>query len=199
LPPALQQVQRLLGTALQTTAALWPPVERAYGWVHRAAHLLKNTEGLTGEEVQARYERLLVEMEADQPLLGPLAGAVDAFRKVTASFAPGLFHCYTVPDLPQTNNDLERCFGAVRYHERRATGRRGAVPGLVVRGAVRVLTALVCRRQPLSVEELPPADYTAWRHLRQQLTYREEARRQQGRFRKAPAVYLAAIEQQLLM
>jgi hypothetical protein len=178
---------------------LWPPIERAYGWVHRAAHLLKNAEGLTGAEVQLRYQRLLEEMDADKPLLGPLAAAVEEFRKVTASFAPGLFQCYTVADLPQTNNDLERCFGAVRYHERRATGRRGAVPGLGVRGAVRVLAALACRTRPLPAEDLPPADYAAWRHLRQQLTYREEARRQQSRFRKAPAAYLAAIEQQLLM
>jgi hypothetical protein len=92
----------------------------------------------------------------------------------------------------------ERCFGSVRSHERRATGRRGAVPGVVVRGALRVLTALVSRLQPLSIDELPPSDYAAWRALRQHLAYREEARRQQWRFRKDPATYLAAIEERLL-
>ncbi len=53
-----------------------------------------------------------------------------------------MFHCYDVADLPRTNNELEHCFGSVRYSERRASGRRGAIAALVVRGPVRVLTAL---------------------------------------------------------
>jgi hypothetical protein len=69
---------------------------------------------------------------------------------------------------------------------------------VVVRGAVRVLTAVVSRLQPLCADELPPTDYAAWRHLRAQLGYREEARRQQWRFRKNAATYLAAIEERLL-
>ncbi|GHO47141.1 hypothetical protein [Ktedonospora formicarum] len=58
----------------------------------------------------------------------PLARSHRRFLKVTNSFAPGLFHCYEVAGLARINNDLEHCFGVVRYHERRATGRRGAVP-----------------------------------------------------------------------
>jgi hypothetical protein len=184
--------------ALEVTAPLWPPLVHAYVWVHRAAHLLANHDGLTGEQVRVQYQGLLDDRGAHKANLGALSAAVDHFRKVTASFAPGLFHCYDVPDLPRTNNDPRTRFGSVRYHERRATGRRGAVPGVVVRGAVRVLTALASRLQPLSVDELPPRDYAAWRALRQQLAYREEARRQQWRFRKDPATYLAAIEERLL-
>ena len=45
------------------------------------------------------------------------------FRKVTRSYWPGLFHCYNLPDLPRTNNDLEQFFGAYRSHDRRTTGR----------------------------------------------------------------------------
>src|SRR5258706_13863459 len=121
-------------------------------------------------------------MVAGQAELGPLSGAVDQFRKVTLSFAPGLFQCYDVPDLPRTNNELERCFGAVRYHERRATGRRGAIPGVVVRGAVRVLTALVCRAHPPTADDPPPADYSPWRPVRQQMASLEERRGPHSRF-----------------
>ena len=60
------------------------------------------------------------------------------FRKVTRSYWPGLFHCYHIADLPRTNNDLEQFFGAHRYHERRTTGRTGASPALVLRGAVQM-------------------------------------------------------------
>ena len=113
--------------------------------------------------------------------------------------AAGLFQCYDVEGLPCTNNDLERCFGVARVHERRATGRRGAIPGVVVRGSVRVITAVVSRKQSFSAEDLQPKDYQRWRDLRAYLQQGEETRRRQLRFRKDPASYLAALEAQLLM
>ena len=112
----------------------------------------------------------------------------------TANFAPGLFHCYDVLDLPRTNNDLEHCFGVVRAHERRATGRRGAIPGVVARGSVRLMAVVLSKHEDLQTADLQPGNYQA----RQRLRYRQEARRQQFRFRKDPAAYLAALEAQLL-
>ena len=129
---------------------------------------------------------------------GAACGAFEHFCHITDNFAAGLFHCYDIKGLPRTNNDLEHCFGVARVHERRATGRRGAIPGVVVRGSVRVMTAVESREHPFSVEELRPRDYQRWRELRRQLHQREEARRQQWRFRKHPAAYLADIEVRLL-
>jgi hypothetical protein len=136
-------------------------------------------------------------MTAQQHTLGALAPAVDQFLKVTASYGPGLFHCYDVPDLPRTNNDLEHEFGAARYHERRASGRKGAAPALVVRGAVRVVAALATRHQAFTGAELRPADLTRWRALRRQLHTRQAARGAQRRFRRDPDAYLAALEEAL--
>ncbi len=101
--------------------------------------------------------------------------------------------------LPRTNNDLEHCFGVARVHERRATGRRGAIPGVVVRGSVRLITAVVTKEQTFSAEELRPSDYQRWQELRMHVQQCEETRRQQFRFRKNPLAYLAALEAQLLM
>ncbi len=112
--------------------------------------------------------------------------------------AAGLFHCSDVEGLPGTTNELEHCFGVARVHERRATGRRGAIPGVVVRGSVRVITAVVTRKQSFSAEELQPKDSQRWRELRAHLPQCEETRRQQVRFRKDPAAYLTALEAQLL-
>src|SRR5207247_1312700 len=78
--------------------------------------------------VRAAYQALLATMMAEQAAAGRLRGAVGHFLKVTASYGDGLLHCYEVPDLPRTNNDLERRCGTLRYHERRATGRR-SIPG----------------------------------------------------------------------
>jgi hypothetical protein len=136
-------------------------------------------------------------MTEQQALLGALAPAVDQFQKVTASYWPGLFHCYDVPDLPRTNNALEQCFGAVRYHERRAPGRKGASPGLVVRGAVRVVAVVASRGQIFDETALRLTDLPAWRALRQQLQTRQEARRAQRRFRHDPDAYLATLEDAL--
>ena len=93
---------------------------------------------------------------------------------------------------------LVHCFGVARAHERRATGRRGAIPGVVVRGSVRLMAVIVTKREDLQVADLQPSDYQKWRDLRAQLQYRQESRRQQFRFRKDPAAYLAALEAQLL-
>ena len=130
--------------------------------------------------------------------LGPLASAFEHFCHLTDNFAAGLFQCYDIAGLPRTNNELEHCFGIARVHERRATGRRGAIPGVVVRGSVRVMASVASTQQVFSLEDLRPKDYQRWRDLRRQLRQREEACRQQWRFRKNLAAYLAAIEVRLL-
>ncbi len=77
------------------------------------------------------------------------------FAKVSKSYWPGLFACYGSKDVPRTNNDLEHLFGSHRYHERRASGRKRASPGLVVMGPVRVLAGLATRLRPEEGLELP--------------------------------------------
>jgi hypothetical protein len=165
--------------------------------VHRAAHLLANHDDQDAEAVQAAYRALVTEIGQQRATAGTLAPALDHFLKVTASYWPGLFHCYDVADLPRTNNDLEHLFGAARYHERRTTGRKVASPALVVRGSVRVVAAVATRQQPFSAADLCPGDLERWRELRQELEYRHEARRAQRRFRRDPAAYLATLEAQL--
>jgi len=61
-----------------------------------------------------------------------------------------------------------------------------------------VMAAVTSKQQVFSLEELRPKDYQRWRDLRRQLQHREATRRQQWRFRKDPAAYLAAIEARLL-
>jgi hypothetical protein len=194
----LVRLSRLVRAGLETTAALWPPIQRAYGYVHRAAHLLANAEALDRLTLQQRYTELLAELQAAQAPLGPLAPAAAHFLKVTASYWPGLFACYDVADLPRTNNGLEQYFGSARHAERRATGRKGASPALVVRGAVRVVAAMATQLHAFTAAELRPCDIQRWTILRQQVTARHDTRRLQARFRRDPAAYLAALEERLV-
>ncbi len=191
-------MQLLLTKGLQATANLWPPLQKASQLLHQAAQILANEPQHTGTQVRENYLAFVELLQKQQADLEPLGEAIAHFCHITNNFAPGLFQCYDVEGLPCTNNELERCFGTARVHERRATGRRGAIPGVVVRGSVRVITAVTSRQQSLSAEELRPRDYLQWRNLRAQLQQREECRRQQFRFRKNPVAYLAALEAQLL-
>lgn len=135
-------------------------MQQGYAWVHRAAHVLANEEKQTAAQVRRAYEDLLTEMEQAPTSSETLATMISTFRKVTTSYWPGLFHCYDIPDLPRTNNDLEQYFGSARYHERRATGRKQASPGLVVRGAVRIIASVTSRLHLFSGAELCPTDLT---------------------------------------
>jgi hypothetical protein len=176
---------------------MWPGIRQGYGWVHQAAWILKNEAGLPGPAVRRRLGGLLGAIRRHRPRRGKLAGATGHFLKVTASYWPGLFHCYGVPDLPRTNNDLEHLFGANRYHERRCTGRKVASPAMVLRGPVRVIAAAATRLHAFTGPSLAPADLAGWQRLRAELEHRREARKQRCRFRRDPDAYLRRLEDQL--
>ena len=82
--------------------------------MRQAARLRGEGAGRDGAAVRAASAELRARMTAEQARAGRLQGAVAHFRKVTASYGDGLFHCYDVPDLPRTNNDLERRCGTLR-------------------------------------------------------------------------------------
>jgi len=177
---------------------LWPDVRLAYHWVHRVAHILTNEDQQPGAIVKRRLGGLLGAMMRHRAAVGSLAPALVNFLKVTRSYWPGLFHCYEVPDLPRTNNDLEQCFGAHRYHERRTTGRKGASPALVLRGSVQLITAAATRLRGFAAWELIPTEVKAWQSLRHDLDTRRHRRTLRRRFRRDPASYLAELEATLL-
>jgi hypothetical protein len=178
---------------------MWAEIRLCYSWVHQAARILKNEEGRRIEEVRRDYRKLLKEMSSRKEEVGTLSGAVPLFLKVSKSYWKGLFRCYRYPDLPRTNNDLEHHFGSVRYGERRASGRKGASPAMVVvRGSVRAVAAVVTPPEGFDAKDLRPADLQGWRTLRASLEKRRESRRAQLRFRRDSATYLAKLEEQLL-
>lgn len=194
----LTRLSTLLDRALTETAEYWPALRRAYAWVHQAARLLNNEAQRPADAVRREYRGLLAQMLRERDSLGSLAPAVPHFLKVTRSYWLGLFRCDEVPELPRTNNDLEQLFGSARYHERRASGRRGAAPGMVVRGAARVVAAIATRHRPYQAEELRPRKVRDWQQLRAQLEGRRETRRRQLRFRRDPGRYLAELERVLI-
>jgi hypothetical protein len=191
-------LKSLLARGLEETAPLWADVRVGYHWVQQVADILRNEAQRAGTAVRRRLGGLLGAMTRYQDAAGTLAPALVHFRKVTRSYWPGLFPCYTLPDLPRTNNDLEQFFGAYHYHDRRTTGRKVASPGLVLSGSVRLVAAAATRLRPFSAEELAPEDVRAWQALRQERETRRHQRTLRRRFRRAPVSYLAKLEADLL-
>ena len=188
-------MRSLIERGLEQTASLWPDIERAYKWIHQATHILNNHEDEDAATVQRRFNGMVGAMARHRDRAGSLSEAIEHFGKVTRSYRSGLFHCYAVPDLPRTNNDLEHEFGSQRYHERRATGRKTASPAAVLRGEARLVAAIATRRCAPSGPALGCVDRTQWKDLRQRLDRRRQARTLRTRFRRDPAAYLADLEE----
>ncbi len=191
-------MRTVLAKGLEATAASWPDVRTAYDWVRRAATILANEAGLDASGVRGHFEDLAAEMARDAESAGALREAIGHFLKVTKSYWAGLFACYDEAELPRTNNDLEQFFGSYRYHERRASGRKVASPGTVVRGSVRLVASAATRLQAVEGGELAPSDLASWRSLRSTLDTRQATRTLGRRFRQDPAAYLQSIEDSLI-
>jgi hypothetical protein len=173
-------------------------VRRAFGWVRRLAAVLVNTKGSEAAAVRRRYRGVIAALARHRTSLGSPAEAFDHLRKVTRSYRAGLFRCYDVGGLPRTNNDLEQSFGSYRYHERRASGRKVACPGAVVRGSVRLVAAAATRLRSIEVADLVPSDVSSWRDLRGRLGRRQAVRTPGRRFRRDPVAYLRSLEDSLI-
>ena len=101
-PKELIRLRAILGKGLEATAALWPDVRVAFGWVHRAAAVLRNKKGLDAAGGAAALSR---PGRGDRP-------ACRAGRRASAA---------AFDALPQ--GDAELLAGAVPVLRRRRTCR----------------------------------------------------------------------------
>lgn len=193
MPRELAKIQGVIQRALERTGALWPDLEAAYGQVWAVARILANEAGLSGAGVRQALETALAGLEP-RPGQSPwLQAALAEFRKVTASYWPGLFHCYEVAGLGRTNNGLEQFFGSWRWHERRASGRKSASRTEVLLGAASLASSFVSRTSPLSGEDLAGVDVARWRELHGQIEARRIQFRLRCSFRRDPDQYLSEL------
>jgi hypothetical protein len=194
----LTKLRAILAGGLEATESEWPEVRVAFGWVHRAAAILRNKKGLDAAGVRLRFVGLMGAIARYREAAGTLDDAIGHFLKVTRSYWSGLFACYDTVGLPRTNNGLEQLFGSYRHHERRCSGRKVASPGMVVRGSVRLVSATTTRVRPIEGADLAPSDLAAWRSLRGGLERRQEVRVMGHRFRRDSVAYLLSLKDALI-
>ena len=191
-------MKRILGRALEQTAPVWPELLQAYEWIHQAAQILENEAELPKSNLEKRFQDLMESMSAQKTKVGSLTQGIEHFLKITRSYWPGLFHCYSVDGLPRTNNDLEHIFGSFRHHQRRCTGQKKSPASLLVRGSCRLIAAIATKLKTFTARDLVQLDWSAWRQKRSEIEKLRHNRLEQRRFRLRTETYLAELETKLI-
>jgi len=160
--PRLAQLYRGLRSSLFHFAQTYKAFQQGAAWLRDIAYILEptTTQAPRGEQVAEQLRGYLDTM-LHLPHVTP---ALYEFRlhldKVSRSYWPGLFHCYDVPGLPRTNNELESRFRDTQRRLLRTTGQKGLTQRTLQRqGAWELLPRSPTEAQVLdAVCHTPPED-----------------------------------------
>lgn len=121
----------------------------------------------------------------------PLAHLVLVLRRL----GEDLYHCYDVPGLPRTNNDLEHFYRQVKAQERRTTGHRRSDAFVVRVGGFAVYATAASDRPEAELRDQMAAVLAPdWQQERAILRANQERQTKMRRFRLRRSAYLADLE-----
>src|SRR5882724_5960722 len=125
--PRLAQLYQGLQSALAPFAQTYQEVQQGAAWLRDIAYILApsapHVSSADHVANQLRGSRDTVRYRSD--LAPPFATFGAHLDTVSRSSWPGLFHCYEVPGLPRTNNELESHFRDTSRRLLRTTGQKG--------------------------------------------------------------------------
>jgi hypothetical protein len=194
--PQLSQLQQGLYAALQIVQTRYTLLRQTADWLTQIADLLDPTDKppRSADQVQKALFDYLQQIEItskNKPGLQPFFRTI---QKTTDSYAPGLFHCYDLPDLPRTNNARESDFRNLNRRLLRTTGQKGLTRRIIQRsGAWELL------HRPASLKDT----ILAFNHIAQQdfMDERQRVHQHRDRFRlhtrsaKQSGLQLSKLEQ----
>jgi hypothetical protein len=125
--PRLVQLYQGLRSALAPFAEPYHALYPGAAWLRDLAYIIEpaSTHSLSAADVAGQLRRYL-DTGQRQPEVPPLLAAFSRhLNTVSRSYWPGLFHCYEVPGLSRTNNELESHFRETRRRLLRTTGQQG--------------------------------------------------------------------------
>jgi hypothetical protein len=125
--PRLAKLYQGLQAALAPFAQTYQVVQQGAAWLRDIAYILEPTaaQAVRGEQVAGQlrdYLDTVLQWSDGTPTLDAFGRHLD---KVSRRYWPGLFHCYDVPGLPRTNNELESHFRDTGRRLLRTTGQQG--------------------------------------------------------------------------
>jgi hypothetical protein len=125
--PRLAQLYQGLQAALSPFAETYQVLHQGAAWLRDITYILEPvaTHPSRAEDV-ARQLRSYLDTVQRQPEVPPTLTTFGRhLDTVSRSYWPGLFHCYEVPGLPRTNNELEGHFRETRRRLLQTTGQKG--------------------------------------------------------------------------
>ena len=176
--PQLVQLQQGLLAALQIVQTNYTLLRQVADWLAHIADLFDPT-GKSSRSATQVQQTLFAYLEQIQIISKSKPGLQPFFRtiqKTTISYAPGLFHCYDMPDLPRTNNDRESDFRDLNRRLLRTTGQKGLTRRILQRSGAWELLHCPASLQDtiLAFNHVAPQDF---------MEERQRLRQHRGRFR----------------
>jgi hypothetical protein len=125
--PRLVQLYQGLQTALAPFAATYQDLHQGAAWLRDIAYILEpvTTPTLRAADIAGQLRSYLDTVQRQLKATPTLETFGRHLDTVSRSYWPGLFHCYEVPGLPRTNNELESHFRETRRRLLRTTGQQG--------------------------------------------------------------------------
>jgi hypothetical protein len=123
----LAQLYQGLQEALAPFVQTYQTCQQGAAWLRDIAYILEPTasQAMRGEQVAGQL-RAYLDTVLRWPEITPTLSAFGRhLDKVSRSYWPGLFHCYDMPGLPRTNNELESHFRDTSRRLLRTTGQKG--------------------------------------------------------------------------
>jgi hypothetical protein len=158
----LAQLYQGLQSALSPFAQTYQEFRQGAAWLRDIAYILEPPTAplLSAEHVAGQlrgYLDTVLRLPDVTPTLYTFGHHLD---KVSRSYWPGLFHCYDVPGVPRTNNELESRFRDIGRRLLRTTGQKGLTQRTLQRqGAWELLPCPPTEAQLLgALSQTPPED-----------------------------------------
>jgi hypothetical protein len=125
--PRLVELVQGLRAALSPFSQPYEDIQQGAAWLHNIAYILEpSAASPRSADLVASQLRGYLDTVRDRPDLSPSVARFGAhLDKVSRSYWTGLFHCYDVPGLPRTNNELESGFRDTTHRLLRTTGQKG--------------------------------------------------------------------------
>jgi hypothetical protein len=161
--PTLLTLYQRLQPILHSVQASYTLLSEAAAWLKQIADLLEpdGKPPRSGDQVRQELFAFLQEIQVTHTPDPFLRRTANAILKTTLRYAPGLFHCYDIPDLPRTNNDRESEFRDLHRRLLRTTGQKGLSRRIIQReGAWELIPRLDSLQATIqAVSQVTPHDF----------------------------------------
>jgi len=194
--PRLVQFYQGLQSTLLPLTQIYRDLKQGAAWLRDIAYILEpvSPQARKGEQVAKQLRGYLDAIRCQNDVSPVIYDFGLHLDKVSRSYWPGLFHCYGVPGLPRTNNEIESHFRDAGRQMLRITGQKGLTARTLQRqGAWELLPRPATEAKLLDgLSQIPPEDLA---QERQRFAQHRERFRMQSRSTRQTQIQFAQLRQ----